>query len=202
MSAMANGCRAGSSAANQCIGLRRTHGMDDRFEIAAGGGVGEDDRGRACARSSDPSASSTSVPNRFTTAASPAVSGRNRVARQRVGVDGGNAKLLRTVRGRGSCRSRSRPSDAIRLALSSTTGWPARAVAARKRVRHQHRDRQRTDAARNRRQRAGNLPDVRMHVADEDAPFRPEHLRAADGLQGNSDCGDGGVGHASSSRRR
>ena len=46
----------------------------------------------------------------------------------------------------------------------------------RERVLQQHRDRQRTDAAGHRRQRAGDLRDVRMHVADDERAALLERL--------------------------
>ena len=45
------------------------------------------------------------------------------------------------------------------------------------RVLHQHRDRQRADAAGNRRERTGHLRHLRMHVTDENGALRLEQLR-------------------------
>ena len=46
------------------------------------------------------------------------------------------------------------------------------------RVSHQHRDGQRANATGNRRQCAGDLGDLRMHVADEHRPFRSEQRQS------------------------
>src|SRR4029453_17037897 len=52
------------------------------------------------------------------------------------------------------------------------------AVRGPKRVHHQHRNRQRTHATGNRRERAGDVCDARVHVADQHAALFGEPLQA------------------------
>ena len=118
---------------------------------------------------------------------------RDGVARQRVGVDRRDAKLVElraNVALAGGDPVRSEPTRAV--TVSATNGWPTPRRRSAQGISHQHRDRERANAAWNGRQSPGHIGDVRMNVADKHRPFRTKDARAAGGLRGNSDCATAG----------
>ena len=155
--------------------------MHDRFEIASRGCIAEHDvtQARAIQRAVR---RQDGWPKRATTAASPGVPGAttsrastsasttgtpaSRIAAGNVTLAGRNPPGQRNFfHSRSECRA-----WMPRSVLRASGVRPARiAFCRRDRVAQDHRDRQRADAARDRRQRAGHLVDFGMHVADEDA---------------------------------
>ena len=109
-------------------------------------------------------------------------SGRDRLAREHVGIDDGHTGARATggahaLAGRDAAGQRN-----LRGHIAADFGRCADDRCRRRGegVSQHHRDRQRPDAARHRRQRAGHLGDLGMHVADEDAALLRE-CRAACG---------------------
>ena len=164
MSAIATACRPAGSRTTRRSGGRRPDGRSLRGRRA------RCDRrrrcGRAPARSSVPSGSRTAgAEARRRRRASPRVPGATASRARRSASIDRRRRARRTARGSTTCRSRCRRS-ARRGAWSHGDGaaWPRRLDG----VLEEHRDRQRTDAAGHRRQRAGHLGDAGMHVADDD----------------------------------
>ena len=167
----ARGRRAGREPlADRAVDLR----VDDRFEVGAGSAIGEHDPRRA----PRDRASHRREHRRRRTVRRPRASagrpGADRIAREPIRVD------RRHAEGR-------EPRQAIRLPGRNPAGQrdaqhgsrrPAR-LRGDDRVLEQHRDRQRADAARHRRQRAGDFRDGRMHVADDDRAAAIEVAPAA-----------------------
>ena len=145
--------------------------MHDRFEIASRRGVGEDDRAELLpidgavgvehvAPKRSAMAAVASVPGAVTPCASSSAS-RHGTPRR--------AKLLEDV----ALAGRDAAGQCDLSIMWLTLREPSRRGCARSRylrranrVLQQHRDRQRADAAGHRRQRAGDLLDVGMHVAE------------------------------------
>ena len=123
-----------------------------------------------------PSRRTASGPNRLRMAASAGVPGRHHLARQHVGVDHRHAGLAQAsgdvaLPGRNAAGQRNLPDHIAAFRASSQ-------FRGRHGVAQHHRDRQRADAARHRRQRAGDRFHVRMDIADEDAALLRELPRA------------------------
>ncbi len=151
-------------------------GMDDRFEVGSGSAVAENEaaQGRpveAAVRLDEAGAKSLHH------AGQPFRARRDRLTGETIGVDDRGARERQTARGNTTFLSRCRRSEP-RGASSHGNGAGGRGF---QRVPEEDGDRQGTDAARNGRERPGDLRNLGMHIADDDcsAPLEIGAARAS-----------------------